>query len=228
MTQLPRCPSGSRTIHRALGWPHQLECQSSLGHLVGTMHRIKGGRVPLRREKIWVCSILPGQDCQPKTIPTTRENIENFEIGASRGQCSNKIRFRIGVLCPDGIGSHHKKQILLTPTLYQAWDRMTCTPYQEARDLLGENSLTKFKKKTQRKVKLYFPLKLSESSSKRKAWRKMGGAFKMRNLESHASVNTLVVLIHGKAWEPLREGLLWLLGSNTWVSKGIKEEEMLF
>ena len=43
---------------------------------------------------------------QTKTVPTTRESIANFEIGASRGQGSHKIIFRLGALCADEFSRH--------------------------------------------------------------------------------------------------------------------------
>lgn len=102
---------------------------------------------PSRERKTWAQGPMPGQHCRPKPVSTTREYIEDFEVGASKDQNSYKIRSRLGMSCPGRIGRRQKVQLLLAPHPNQTWDRVPPTSYQQDRDLLTENSVTKFKEK---------------------------------------------------------------------------------
>lgn len=116
-TSVTRCdpltmlPSWTKNHPQSFGMTPSAWVSEHLGAF-GTCHAWKKGLdSSFKERKTWVYSILPGQDCQSKTVPNTREK-ENFAMCPSRDQSSHQIRFRLGVLFPYGIGRHHKKQVL--------------------------------------------------------------------------------------------------------------------
>lgn len=140
-----------REVHRALGLPYLSAWTSELFGASDRSHK-RVESCPKDRSKDMGAGTLPGQHYQPKSVPTSRENTEKFKVSISKDQNSCKTTPRLGLPCPCNIGRHHKVQLLLG--LYP----------QSGLWFIDKNPM---RRKHMRKVKLFFPLKQSEGSSKK-------------------------------------------------------------